>query len=95
MTAVAKMGGGGSFEIMPTALESNPPRCASVDHTLYWLVRRSNNRTESWMADPSTTTHATQIARIPKWRAWWNSNKKGFEIVRSLDEAVLERIQVN
>ena len=95
MSAVGAIGKEGSFDILLAGLESDPPQCASIDHALYWLVRRSNKRTEPWMADESVTTHATQVARIPKWRAWWDANRKDFKVIKPLEEAVLERIQVD
>jgi hypothetical protein len=95
MSAVGAIGTEESFEILLKGLESNPPRCASIDYALYGLVRRSNKAVESWMYDEKTTTHATQIARIPKWRAWWNVHKKDFTVIKSYEEEVLERIQVD
>jgi hypothetical protein len=47
------------------------------------------------MADEFSTTQASQIARIPKWRAWWESNKTDFQVIKSSEAAVLERIQAD
>ena len=59
--AVAAVGNTQSFETMLTALQGNPERCAYIDFALYWLVRRSNQKTEAWMTE-SSTTQAIQIA---------------------------------
>jgi hypothetical protein len=92
--AVSTLGRQESFEIMLKALRDNPSQCASLDSTLYCLVRRSNRSTEPWMRDEKRTTRATRIARIPKWFAWWAENKKEFKVTKSWTEAVLDHIRV-
>jgi len=47
------------------------------------------------MYDKVSTNHAKQIARLPKWRVWWEANKTDFKVIRTLGEEVLERIQVH
>jgi len=95
MSAVQTMGTEKSFEILLIGLQNNPPQCAQIDYALYWLVRRSNKNAEPWMADESGTTRAMQVARIPEWRDWWDSNKSSFKVIKSFEEAVLEHIQVD
>ncbi|QDT88590.1 HEAT repeat domain-containing protein [Gimesia algae] len=92
--AIGSLGDTSSFETMLTALTENPSTCAPIDFALYWLVRRSNQQTESWMVE-SSTTQAIQIARIPKWRDWWDAHKQDFKVVESQENVINESIQGN
>jgi hypothetical protein len=85
--AIGRLGDTKSFETMLLALERHPERCSYIDFALYWLVRRSNKKIEEWMIDSSTTT-AIRVARIPRWRTWWDLHKKDFRVIKSQDEAI-------
>ena len=91
--AVGHLGGEASFDILLSALERNPQRCAAIDSALYLLVGRSNKSAEPWMTI-STRTQPIQIARIPGWRSWWDRNRHDFKVTKSIDEALVEGIQL-
>jgi hypothetical protein len=88
--ALAAMGRTESFEIMLDAAERDPERCSHVVVALYCLVRRSGKKVEPWMTS-STGNMSIYIARIPKWRKWWDANKTGFKVVKSLEEVIGEQ----
>jgi hypothetical protein len=46
--AVGAIGNTESFEVMLEAAKRDPQRCAYMDHGFYWLVQRSNKKTEEW-----------------------------------------------
>jgi hypothetical protein len=92
--ALGALGNAESFPTLLKAFQEDPRRCYEVDNALYWLVRRSNKNTEPWMHDEKGTRQALQIARIPRWTAWWRANQDGFKVVKSQREVVLERMQV-
>jgi hypothetical protein len=56
----------------------------------YWLVRRSNKKTEDWMSN-STWSEDIGIAKISKWVAWWDSNRKDFRVTKSQREAIEQK----
>jgi hypothetical protein len=83
-----------SFDTLLTALEKNPSRCSHITFALYWLVRRSNKKTEEWMTD-SSTTQAKEITKVPLWRTWWDKHRKDFTILKSQEQVINESIQAH
>lgn len=88
--ALAHLGTEESFELLLEAyLADEKP--GSQPHSLFLLVCRSNRDFENWMYLTSYNWK-TLVELKPRWKAWWEANRDGFEIVRSA-EAGLERFQ--
>ena len=88
--AVGAIGRTESFELMLEAARRDPRRCAYMVNGFYWLVRRSNKKTEDWMSN-STWSEDIGIAKISKWVAWWDSNRKDFRVTKSQREAIEQK----
>ena len=89
-TAGYALGKIGTTETFPILLDSylkhpEPPDCFPAG--MLWLVMRSNQAVEKWMNNP-TYTPAIGIQKKPLWKSWWEKNSKGFQVVRSMSEAV-------
>ena len=93
MELVGKIGETESFNRMLKALEADPNKCAWIDFTLSWLVRRSNKNFESWMHN-AVWDKNIGISKIPRWRTWWDANKNDFKIIKSPREVVLEEYYI-
>ena len=88
--AIGAIGRTESFKVMLEAAKRDPRRCAHMVNAFYWLVRRSNKKTEDWMSN-STWSTDIGIAKIPQWIAWWDSNGKDFKVMKSQREAIEEK----
>lgn len=88
--AVGAIGRTESFGKMLEAARRDPRRCAYMVDGFYWLVRRSNKKTEDWMSN-STWSEDIGIAKISKWVAWWDSNSNDFRVTKSQREAIEQK----
>lgn len=85
--ALGKIGTAETFPVLLDCYLKHPEPPASFPAGMLWLVMRSNKAVEKWMKNP-TYTSAIGIEEKPLWKEWWQKNRGGFQVVRSMREAV-------
>jgi hypothetical protein len=79
----------GGVESMGTIIQANKDGGfeAWAHAPLYWMVKRSNLKTEPWMELVQVVRGERNDKLRAKWRKWWLTHKDEMKLVRTFEEA--------